>query len=296
MDQFTKTLKRAISASDWGHLESQALLRLSKWAYSTIGNGLTDSWSRNEILQALAEFGTENPELELYDWLTKGIFVPSPQAKHRLCFCNPTVRFILAAYHIKNSGPELFPQIIDWSADSPWDEVLCCLNQLLEQPDDLFTNFLPSEKENVSDEMIRIVKLGRRFLQMCHYIQPNVRQEFEMQLGYFEKEWQISYDENSFFNIHYQLPLELLNGLELANVDFYVLHKELLTDSFSETELRNLCAYLDIDYANLPTQGGKEDKARELILYLNQRKKLGRLFEEGIRMRNDINWKKAIRT
>ena len=69
---------------------------------------------------------------------------------------------------------------------------------------------------------------------------------------------------------------------------------ELLIAHFNESELRTLCFELDdVEYDVLPP-GGRSDKARELITYLERRGRLSELVEWGNRERPDVPWKDAL--
>lgn len=63
----------------------------------------------------------------------------------------------------------------------------------------------------------------------------------------------------------------------------------LLTERFSEGELKTLCFCAKIQYDNLPGDG-KEDKVRELILYCERHSNLGELVACGKDVRPDITW------
>ena len=65
--------------------------------------------------------------------------------------------------------------------------------------------------------------------------------------------------------------------------------REVLDARFSETELRNLCFALSVDYEGLPGEG-KSNKARELIGYLERRDRIPHLIMMGERQRPDIWW------
>jgi formylglycine-generating enzyme required for sulfatase activity len=65
--------------------------------------------------------------------------------------------------------------------------------------------------------------------------------------------------------------------------------RQILTTYFDENELRDLCFDLDVDYDGLPGEG-KTGKARELVAYLNRRKRLPDLVKVGKRERPDISW------
>lgn len=65
--------------------------------------------------------------------------------------------------------------------------------------------------------------------------------------------------------------------------------RQILTERFSEDELRTLCFDLGVDYEVLPAEG-KAGKARELVSYLERRKRLSELVKVGQRLRPDISW------
>jgi hypothetical protein len=65
--------------------------------------------------------------------------------------------------------------------------------------------------------------------------------------------------------------------------------RRILTSRFSETELRNLCFDLGVDYDSLPGVG-TSDKARELIAHLARHNRIPHLIAVGKRMRDDIAW------
>lgn len=65
--------------------------------------------------------------------------------------------------------------------------------------------------------------------------------------------------------------------------------RSLLNERFSEGELRTLATDLEIDYDNLPDQG-KENKARELVSFLQRRNQLHKLAEIAKNQRPDIDW------
>jgi hypothetical protein len=68
--------------------------------------------------------------------------------------------------------------------------------------------------------------------------------------------------------------------------------REILVEYFSESDLRNLCFQFDVDYADLG-RGGRADKARELVIYFHQRRRLHALVEEGKKLRPDVPWEDA---
>jgi len=65
---------------------------------------------------------------------------------------------------------------------------------------------------------------------------------------------------------------------------------KLLVNRFNEDELKTICFHLNVDYEVLPAVG-KVGKARELINYLERRKRIADLVLVGIELRPDINWK-----
>ncbi len=72
-------------------------------------------------------------------------------------------------------------------------------------------------------------------------------------------------------------------------------HKQLaqlrqnLVDSFSDDELRTLCFDLGVDYDTLPS-GGKEGTARELVAYLERRRRLLDLIDLCRQRRPNVLW------
>ncbi len=65
--------------------------------------------------------------------------------------------------------------------------------------------------------------------------------------------------------------------------------RSLLAARFSEGELRTLCFDLGIDYDDLPG-GGKAERARELVGYLERHGRIGELVQLGRRARPDVPW------
>jgi tetratricopeptide (TPR) repeat protein len=65
--------------------------------------------------------------------------------------------------------------------------------------------------------------------------------------------------------------------------------RQLLTERFSDDELKTLCFDLGLEYDLLPGEG-KGGKARELLRYLDRRDRMGELIEIGQKMRSDIPW------
>jgi hypothetical protein len=64
---------------------------------------------------------------------------------------------------------------------------------------------------------------------------------------------------------------------------------EVLTARFSKEELQTLCFHLGIDYDDLAGEG-KAARARELVVYLEQRRRIPDLLRHGRRLRPDIDW------
>jgi hypothetical protein len=64
---------------------------------------------------------------------------------------------------------------------------------------------------------------------------------------------------------------------------------EILSHRFDEEDLKTFCFYLGVAFENLPAIG-KNDKARELILYFARREELEIIAEIGVQLRSDINW------
>jgi hypothetical protein len=65
--------------------------------------------------------------------------------------------------------------------------------------------------------------------------------------------------------------------------------REILVDYFSDSDLRDLCFELGVDYANFGP-GGRADRARELVIYFDLRRRLHRIVEEGRKLRPDVPW------
>lgn len=65
---------------------------------------------------------------------------------------------------------------------------------------------------------------------------------------------------------------------------------QLLIDRLSDTDLRQLCLALTVNYEGLPV-GGTREKIIELLTYLNNRNRLAELLETGQKLRPDILWK-----
>lgn len=63
---------------------------------------------------------------------------------------------------------------------------------------------------------------------------------------------------------------------------------QILKDSFSEEDLKSLCFALNIDYDSLPAQG-KQNKARELLVYIRNRKRTAELMSVIKQQRPDVD-------
>lgn len=64
--------------------------------------------------------------------------------------------------------------------------------------------------------------------------------------------------------------------------------KQFIVGAFSESELRDLCFEVRIDYENLPP-GGKSDKARELVVYMERNQRLEVLVTVVRQFRPNLN-------
>lgn len=64
---------------------------------------------------------------------------------------------------------------------------------------------------------------------------------------------------------------------------------ESLSECLSESDLRTLCFYLEVDYEELAGKG-KGDRIRELLIYLKRRGRLDDLIRTGKLARPDISW------
>jgi hypothetical protein len=65
--------------------------------------------------------------------------------------------------------------------------------------------------------------------------------------------------------------------------------RQILVAHFNDSELRDLCFDLKVDYESLPGQG-KSDKARELVGYMQRHGRIYELVMLGGQCRPDINW------
>ena len=65
--------------------------------------------------------------------------------------------------------------------------------------------------------------------------------------------------------------------------------REMLTKHFDEEELRDLCADLKIEYADLPATG-RAGKIRELIAYMERHVRLRELVERCRELRSRVEW------
>ena len=59
--------------------------------------------------------------------------------------------------------------------------------------------------------------------------------------------------------------------------------------AFDDSELRDLCFELHVDYEELSGQN-KRDKARELLVYYERRQRLDELITAGSQMRPHLDW------
>jgi len=87
------------------------------------------------------------------------------------------------------------------------------------------------------------------------------------------------------FNIH--IVDSISEKYVLENVDLAKL-RWILTEYFSEGELRNLCFDLDVDHEDLPVES-KEDLAREMIDYFRRRRRLAELTRAVLQERPQIS-------
>ena len=71
--------------------------------------------------------------------------------------------------------------------------------------------------------------------------------------------------------------------------------REGLVKCFNEGELQSLCFDMQVDYDSLPGQG-KENKARELVSYLQRRGRLSELVETCSKIRPHFPWKESSTT
>jgi hypothetical protein len=62
-----------------------------------------------------------------------------------------------------------------------------------------------------------------------------------------------------------------------------------LVDSFSDTELHDLCFDMGIDYEDLPGEG-RAAKARELVAYMDRRGRIAELAQKGSELRPNVEW------
>jgi hypothetical protein len=66
--------------------------------------------------------------------------------------------------------------------------------------------------------------------------------------------------------------------------------RRILLSSFNESELRDLCFDLRVDYDNLPGQS-KADKARELVAYFDRRGRIAELIKVCYQLRPNASWR-----
>lgn len=79
-------------------------------------------------------------------------------------------------------------------------------------------------------------------------------------------------------------------GLEIPKVEGeWQIFRENLTKYFIDSELKDLCFDLDVDYEILPGIS-KSDKARELIIYLRNRNRIDELVNQCRKLRPGVDW------
>lgn len=71
--------------------------------------------------------------------------------------------------------------------------------------------------------------------------------------------------------------------------EYLIYLRLVLRNRFNQSELRDLCFDLGVDYEDLPGNG-RADKARELVAYLDRRNQIPGLVTAGRRVRPDIDW------
>lgn len=71
--------------------------------------------------------------------------------------------------------------------------------------------------------------------------------------------------------------------------------RKILVEYFTEGELRTLCFNLTVDYDSLPGEG-KTDKARELVIHLENRGRIPELVKLGRQQRPNVSWEDAPET
>jgi hypothetical protein len=69
--------------------------------------------------------------------------------------------------------------------------------------------------------------------------------------------------------------------------------RQVLNERLNESELRDLCFDLGVDYESLSGEG-KADKARELVSFLQRRKRIPELIMKGEKQRPDIVWSQLL--
>jgi hypothetical protein len=70
---------------------------------------------------------------------------------------------------------------------------------------------------------------------------------------------------------------------------------KLLVKHFNEEELKTLCFSLDVDYSNLGGEG-TAGKARELVLFMQSRRRILELMKEIGNQRSDVRWNDMLRS
>ena len=66
-----------------------------------------------------------------------------------------------------------------------------------------------------------------------------------------------------------------------------------INDSFSIDDLRDLCFELQLDFENLPGSA-KKDKARELIIHFDRRKRINVLVTTFCELRPNVNFESIV--
>jgi fructoselysine-6-P-deglycase FrlB-like protein len=67
----------------------------------------------------------------------------------------------------------------------------------------------------------------------------------------------------------------------------------MLAEHLDESQMRDLCASMGVDYGSLPG-AGKDDKARELVLRLAHRGRSAELVAACMGLRPDVAWEQAL--
>lgn len=70
--------------------------------------------------------------------------------------------------------------------------------------------------------------------------------------------------------------------------------QENLNSRFNDSELRDLCFYLEVDYESL-SGDRKNDKVRELVTYLERRSRIPKLIDKCSSLRPNIDWRTPVK-